>query len=248
MNLMKEKNRSSNDTTALKKTLLQYKEEADEDRLPQQAYIIIQKAILNLQLQPNEAFLEREIIDMLEMSRTPVREALIRLEMDRWIRLIPRKGFSVEPIIKENIEQICQIAEALDGVAAELATFNVDEEHLEILDSLITNQEKYLNENNLKAYLDADNQFHHLIIEYSHNERLIDIMDSHSDQLYRARLFTINERKLPIRSIKEHRAIVAAMRAQDSKAAQLLMRSHRHRGGQEILGIIEKKPTNTKEK
>lgn len=248
MNLMKEKDKRSSDKTALKKTLLLYKEEVNEDRLPQRAYVIIQKAIRNLQLQPNEAFLEREIIEMLEMGRTPVREALIRLEIERWIRLIPRKGFSVEPIIKENIEQICQIAEALDGVAAELATLNVDEEHLEILDSLIESQEKYLNENNLKAYLDVDNQFHNLIVEYSQNERLKNIMDSHTDQLYRARLFTINERKLPIRSIKEHRAIVAAMRAQDSKAAQLLMHSHRNRGGQEILGIIESKPINNMKK
>lgn len=241
---MKQKEKRSSDHSALKKTLLQYKEEANEDRLPQQAYIIIQQAIRNLQLQPNEAFLEREIIDMLEMSRTPVREALIRLEMDRWIRLTPRKGFSVEPIIKENIEQICQIAEALDGVAAELATLNMEEKQLDMLDSLIARQEKCLDENNLEAYLDADNQFHHLIVEYSRNERLQNIMDSHSDQLYRARLFTINERKLPVRSIKEHKAIVAAMRAEDSKAAQLLMHSHRHRGGQEILGIIESKPIN----
>ncbi|WP_416143742.1 GntR family transcriptional regulator [Planococcus koreensis] len=241
---MKQKEKRSSDHSALKKILLQYKEEANEDRLPQQAYIIIQQAIRNLQLQPNEAFLEREIIDMLEMSRTPVREALIRLEMDRWIRLTPRKGFSVEPIIKENIEQICQIAEALDGVAAELATLNMEEKQLDMLDSLIARQEKCLDENNLEAYLDADNQFHHLIVEYSRNERLQNIMDSHSDQLYRARLFTINERKLPVRSIKEHKAIVAAMRAEDSKAAQLLMHSHRHRGGQEILGIIESKPIN----
>lgn len=245
---MKEKNRRSSDNAALKKTLLLYKEEANEDRLPQQAYVIIQKAIRNLQLQPDEAFLEREIIDMLEMSRTPVREALIRLEMDRWIRLTPRKGFSVEPIVKENIEQLCQIAEALDGVAAELATLNIDETQFEILDSLIASQEKYLAENDLKGYLDIDNQFHNLIVEYARNERLKNIMDSHSDQLYRARLFTINERKLPVRSIKEHRAIVAAMRAQDSKAAQLLMHSHRQRGGQEILGIIESKPTNKKNK
>ncbi|MBZ5202554.1 GntR family transcriptional regulator [Planomicrobium chinense] len=243
---MKEKERRSSDNSDLKKTLLRYKEETNEDRLPQQAYIVIQKAIRNLQLQPNEAFLEREIIEMLEMSRTPVREALIRLEMDRWIRLIPRKGFTVEPIVKENIEQLCQIAEALEGVAAELATLHISEEQLEILDSLIANQEKYLKENNLKAYLDIDNQFHNLIVESSRNERLKNIMDSHSDQLYRARLSTINERELPVRSIKEHRAIVAAMRAQDSKAAQLLMHSHRHRGGQEILRIIENKPRNKK--
>ncbi|WP_158734535.1 GntR family transcriptional regulator [Alteribacillus sp. YIM 98480] len=243
---MNEKNGNSSNENDLKKTLLSYKEEVNEGRLPQRAYIIIRKAIRNLQLQPSEAFLEREIAEMLEMSRTPVREALIRLEMDGWIRLIPRKGFSVEPIIKENIEQIWKIAEALEGVAAELATLNMDEGHLEILDSLIESQEKYMLENNLKAYADVDDQFHNLIVDYSQNKRLKSVMDSHSDQLYRARLFTINDRELPVRSIKEHRAIVAAMRAQDSKAAQILMHSHRHRGGQEILGIIESKSKNNK--
>ncbi|MGO1059660.1 GntR family transcriptional regulator [Planococcus sp. FY231025] len=238
---MSEKKQRSQDEAALKKILLSYKEEVKEDRLPQRAYIIIRKAIRNLQLQPNEAFLELEIADMLEMSRTPIREALIRLEMDGWIKLMPRKGFSVEPIIKENIEQICQIAEALDGVAAELATQNMDEERFGMLESLIDRQEKHLLENNLKAYTDIDDQFHNLIVDYSQNKRLKTVMDSHSDQLYRARLFTINERKLPTRSILEHRAIVAAMRARDSKAVQMLMLSHRHRGNQEILKIIDSK-------
>lgn len=244
VSLVNEENRNGCNENDLKNTLLSYKKEVNEDRLPQRAYIIIRKAIRNLQLQPSESFLEREIAEMLEMSRTPVREALIRLEMDGWIKLIPRKGFSVEPIIKENIEQMFQIAEALDGLAAELATLNMDEGHLEILDSLIKSQEKYMLENNLKAYADVDDQFHNLIVEYSQNQRLKSVMDSHSDQLYRARLFTINDRKLPVRSIKEHRAIVAAMRAQDSKAAQTLMHTHRNRGCQEILGIIESKSKN----
>jgi len=244
---MNDKERTCSDQFDLKQILLSYKEEVDENRLPQRAYIVIRKAIRNLQLQPREAFLEREIAEMLEMSRTPVREALIRLEMDGWIKLIPRKGFSVEQIMRENIEQICQIAEALDGVAAELATLNMNEGRLEKLESFIQKQERYVHENNMRAYVDADDQFHNLIVNYAQNKRLKSVIDSHSDQLYRARLFTINDRKLPVRSIKEHQAIIAAMRAQDNKAAQVLMHSHRHRGGQEILEIIENKSEHDKQ-
>jgi GntR family transcriptional regulator, rspAB operon transcriptional repressor len=225
----------------LKNMLLAYKDEINESRLPQLAYLIIRKAIRNLKLPPGEMFLEREMTEMLDMSRTPVREALVRLEMDGWIRLIPRKGFSVEPIKKESIQQICQIAEALDGVAAELATLNIDEEGLQKLESLIDLQESLLYESNLKTWADVDDEFHNLIIDYSRNERLKGVMDSHSDQLYRARVYTINDRELPVRSIIEHRAIVAAMKARDSKAAQTLMHSHRQRGSQEILAILESK-------
>ena len=246
MSVMNENNDIRSDVFDLKRILLSYKEKVDENRLPQRAYIVIRKAIRNLQLQPGEAFLEREIAEMLEMSRTPVREALIRLEVDGWINLIPRKGFIVEQIMKENIEQICQIAEALDGVAAELATLHMDEERLEKLEAFIQEQEKYVHENNLRAYADVDDQFHNLIVHYAQNQRLKSVIDSHSDQLYRARLFTINDRKRPVRSIKEHQAIIAAMRAQDNKAAQVLMHSHRHRGGQEILEIIENKSKREK--
>ncbi len=225
----------------LKNVLLSYKDEIKETRLPQLAYLIIRKAIRNLELPPGETFLEREMTEMLNMSRTPVREALVRLEMDGWIRLIPRKGFSVEPILKESIQQICQIAEALEGVAAELATVNIDEENLNKLESLIDLQESLLYESNLKEWADVDDEFHNLIIKHSKNERLRSVMDSHSDQLYRARVYTINDRELPVRSIIEHRAIVAAMKARDSKAAQTLMHSHRKRGSQEILAILESK-------
>ncbi|MFP3917588.1 GntR family transcriptional regulator [Lysinibacillus telephonicus] len=232
--------------TELKNILLSYKNKINENRLPQLAYLIIRKAIRNLQLPPGETFLEREMTEMLDMSRTPVREALVRLEMDGWIRLIPRKGFSVEPIMKESIQQICQIAEALDGVAAELATLNIDEASIKKLESLIDLQESLLYESNLKDWADVDDEFHNLIIDYSQNERLKSVMDSHSDQLYRARVYTINDRELPARSIIEHRAIVAAMKARDSKAAQTLMHSHRKRGSEEILAILERKSKNNR--
>ncbi|OEH90124.1 hypothetical protein ATO00_06565 [Loigolactobacillus coryniformis subsp. coryniformis] len=225
----------------LRLVLLGYKNEVASNSLTQQAYLVILKAIRNLYLEPGKSFLEREITDLLEMSRTPVHEALIRLEMEGWLKVIPRKGFKVEPILRRIIIEISEITEVLDGLAVELATNIISNEELDRLDRLIDKQEEAMYNKNLKTYVAVDQEFHNLIVDQSRNNRLIKAMANYSDQLYRARLYTINARKLPIQSIQEHRAIVAAIRAKNKIAARELMQGHRHRGSLEIADIIKKK-------
>lgn len=210
----------------------------DEYRLPQRAYHIIRLAIRDLILSPGKTILEREMAEVLQMSRTPVREALVRLETEGMVRLIPRRGFIVEPIEREDLKQVYEIVETLDGLAAGLATEKVGGEEINKLESLIEQQEEALGENDLKKWAILDDEFHHLIIDFSENKRLRAVIDSHSDQLYRARLFTINYRPLPFHSIVEHKAIVSCMRAKDGHAASVLMRSHRNRARNEILAVI----------
>lgn len=212
----------------------------DEFRLPQRAYHIIRLAIRDLILLPGQTILEREMAEALQMSRTPVREALVRLETEGMVRIIPRRGFIVEPIEKEDLKQIYEIVERLDGLAVSLATVKVGEEQINQLESLIVQQEEALEQKNLKEWAVLDFQFHDLIIDYSRNKRLRTVIDSHSDQLYRARLFTINHRPFPFHSIAEHKAIVACMKAQDGNAAGVLMQSHRNRARIEILAAVEK--------
>ncbi len=212
----------------------------DEYRLPQRAYHIVRLAIRDLILPPGKMILEREMAEALQMSRTPVREALVRLETEGMVRLIPRRGFIVEPIEREDLKQIYEIVETLDGLAASLATAKVGELEIGLLESLIEQQEEALEQKNLKKWAVLDDQFHHLIIDYAKNKRLRAVIDSHSDQLYRARLFTINHRPLPFPSIVEHKAIISCMKAKDSHAASVLMQSHRNRARNEILTAVEK--------
>lgn len=82
----------------LKVTLNQIAEQIDEQRLPIRAYHIIRIAIKQLKLKPGQTLLEREIAEVLEMSRTPVREALVRLQTEGLLTLVPRKGFIINPI------------------------------------------------------------------------------------------------------------------------------------------------------
>jgi len=212
----------------------------DEYRLPLRAYHIIRLAVRDLVLPPGKTILEREMSEILQMSRTPVREALVRLETEGVVRLIPRKGFIVEPIEKEDLKEVYEIVETLDGLAIEMATKKVDEMEIKQLESIITKQEKALENNDLKQWAVLDDHFHALIIKFAKSKRLKAIIDSNSDQTYRARLFTINYRPLPLRSIIEHKAIVKCMEAKDENAARVVMQSHRSRARKEILVALNK--------
>lgn len=215
-------------------------ESLNDYRLPQRAYHILRLAIRDLILPPGKTLLEREISEVLQMSRTPVREALVRLETEGVVQLIPRRGFIVEPIVQEDLKEIYQIVENLDGLAIELATSKASEEEISELEAIIEKQEKALVNKDLEKWAILDENFHSMIITLSDNKRLNSVIEIHSDQTYRARLFTINHRPLPFRSIKEHKAIIACMKAKDEKAARIIMQSHRKRAQQEILAGIEK--------
>lgn len=222
-------------------------ESLQEYRLPQRAYHIIRLAIRDLVLPPGKTLLEREMSEVLEMSRTPVREALVRLETERVVRLIPRRGFIVEPIVREDLKEIYQIIENLDGLAIEIATNKARDEEINQLEAIIEKQEEALENKDLKKWAVLDERFHSMIIELAENKRLSSVIEIHSDQTYRARLFTINDRPFPLRSIKEHQAIIACMRAKDENAARIMMQSHRKRAQQEILAGIEKINSITKQ-
>ncbi|MBY0157221.1 GntR family transcriptional regulator [Cytobacillus oceanisediminis] len=212
----------------------------DKYRLPQRAYHIARTAIRELILSPGQTILERELAEILQMSRTPVREALVRLETEGMVRLIPRRGFIVEPIEKEDLNEIYEIAEKMDGLAVEKATRKINNMEFEQLDLLIVEQEKALEEKDLKKWAVLDDEFHSMLIKFAGSKRMSAVVDIHSDQLYRARLFSINHRPIPNMSIVEHKAIISCMKAKDGAAARMVMQSHRNRARMEIIAAIEK--------
>src|SRR5699024_1296316 len=208
-------------------------------RFPQRAYAILRQAIRNLILPPGKTILEREVAETLEMSRTPVREALVRLENEDALQLIPRKGFYVEPIDKNDLSDIYQMNAALDGLAIELAAAQMDDAEIDKLDELIELQEEAIVSQEFKKWAKLDDEFHNKIIEFSTNESLNKVLNIHSDKLYKARLYTISQRPVPEMSIKEHKAMISCLRAHDGKAARIVMESHRKRAQEEIMNALD---------
>ncbi|UOQ94665.1 GntR family transcriptional regulator [Halobacillus shinanisalinarum] len=239
---MKEHNDKNSETSInikkVQEELVHIMNNVKDTKLPQRAYQILRLAIRDLKLMPGKTFLEREMAEVLGMSRTPVREALIRLQTEGVVRLIPRRGFIVEPIETDDLRETYEVVEVLEGLTAKLATDKIDDQELDDLEALIDEQERALKENDLTEWAKHDDLFHFKIINYADNKRLTNVIEVHADQLYRTRLFTINKRPLPFRSIVEHRAIIACMRANDGKAAQESMQSHRKRARNEILKAL----------
>jgi GntR family transcriptional regulator, rspAB operon transcriptional repressor len=218
-----------------------------ESRLPQRAYLAVRHAIRHLQLPPGKTVLEREMAEILGMSRTPVRESLVRLETEGWVRLIPRRGFIVTPLVADDLQQIYEVVESLDGAAGRLATNRATHEELNHLEHLIEEQEKALELNDLLTWTDLDDQFHNYIVDLAQNPRLRGIVDSQSDQLYRARLYTIEFRPKPTHSVIEHKAIFAVTRAGEPEAVRTMLQAHRHRARNEILKALQSMPPSPDE-
>lgn len=212
----------------------------EDYKLPQQAYLILKSAVRELILSPGSMFLEREITAFLEMSRTPVREAFVRLETEGLIRLVPRKGFVVEPIRPEDLKEIYSVIVALDGIAAEAATQNASDKDIQQLQNMIDAQLEALGNEDLERWSKLDDLFHRQILDLADNHRLSNTYETFDDQCHRARLFTIHERPLPKQSIQEHKAIIACMIAKNEQAAKYVMQEHRNRSHTEILNVLRK--------
>lgn len=210
-----------------------------ENSLSQNAYEIMKIAIRELIIQPGDIFLEQEIADILDISRTPTREALIRLDYEGWIEMKPRRGLIVSQIKAEEISEITLVNMVLEGIAAHEATSNITKDQLNHLIHLTELQSEHAKNMNHVEYVKVDHQFHTSIVKWSNNVKLINTIENLSDQVYRARLYTIDDRSDLTQSINEHKALIAAMQSKNKETARLTMEIHRKNGTKEILKILK---------
>lgn len=205
------------------------------------AYQSMRRRILDNVWVPGYQALEQEVALELGMSRTPVREALIRLSQEGLVEVVPRRGMRVLPVSPNDMKEIYEVLTALESMAAEiLATRKPSEAELKPLISATLNMEKALQKNDLDAWAAADELFHEQLVKMAGNKKLLDTVMSFWDRAHRARMFTLRLRQLPINSTKEHMAMVDRIRKGDAAGASTVNREHRQRAGRELLLIFEK--------
>ena len=207
------------------------------------AYEQLKAEILSNRMPPGFQAPEPEIALRLGMSRTPVREALIRLEAEGLVELIPRRGARVLPIKAEDMREIYEILTSLESdVAAALARRKPDADEMQPLSDATRDMETAVKESDLDAWADADDRFHRHLLEMHGNRRLQAFVQALSDQAHRARIATLRLRELPTQSTEEHRLILEALRSGDPAKASRAFRRHRKRAADELLSILEKLP------
>lgn len=204
------------------------------------AYGQLKADILSNALPPGFQAPEPEIAARLGMSRTPVREALLRLQSDGLVELIPRRGARILPIVADDMREIYEILTSLEpDAAAKLAERRLSEAELAPLEQTVRDMEAALEAHDLDAWAKADDAFHRRLLKLHGNARLEAVATVLFDQAHRARIVTLRLRELPKRSTEDHRDIITCLRNGDGRGARRVFREHRQRAAQELLNILE---------
>lgn len=205
------------------------------------AYVRLKKEIRANRMPSGFQATEPEIALRLGMSRTPVHEALIRLESEGLVEVIPRKGVRVLPINISDMKEIYEILTSLEpDVAANLAAKSLSEIELRSLEEAAEDMEAALSQGDLDAWADADDRFHHHMLDLNGNRRLREFVLTLNDQVHRTRIVTLRLRDNPVKSNQEHREILEHVRRGNVEAARNAFRAHRKRAAQELISCLEK--------
>ena len=205
------------------------------------AYAAIRRRILDNVYPPGHQVLEGTLADELGASRTPVREALIRLANEGLLEVVPRHGMRVLPVSPNDMRDIYVVLTALESAAAEiLAQRRPGEAELRPLVDATRDMTRALKADDLDAWARADERFHQGLVELAGNRTLIDAVARVGDRAHRARMFTLRLRPKPVNSTREHMAMLDRIRAGDGKGAVVVYRAHRERAGRELLAIFER--------
>ncbi len=234
--------------TAQPKTLAQAQEEIQLPAQPeprngnssQQAYERLRQKIIESELAPGSHLLEQELAEMLGVSRTPIREAAIRLQGEGLVEIVPRHGIRIVPTSVTDISHIYQVLISLESTAAGLvaARPGVD---LSPLENACQQMTDALEAQDMHAWAAADEAFHEALVQLGGNARLAQVVMNCRDQVHRVRRFTqqLRPHPQPKKSIAEHFEIIEAMRRGDAARASRLYRAHRERGWREQTAVLQ---------
>jgi DNA-binding GntR family transcriptional regulator len=207
----------------------------------ERAYREIKRRILDNEMTPGTVMLEEELGLLLGMSRTPVREAMIRLAEEGMVEIRPRHGMRVLPISADDMQEIYEILTALESKAAEmLARDGLPDSDIAALRKAVRDMDTALARDDLIAWAKADERFHRLLIDKTPNARLRALVYQFWDQAHRARLTTLHMRPKPVDSNRDHLALVEAIASRNAKRAFEIHRAHRIKNGAILVELFRK--------
>lgn len=187
----------------------------------------LRQAILYGELQPGERLMEITLANHLGVSRTPVREAIRKLELEGLVIMIPRKGAQVAKITEKDLNDVLEVRLGLEELAMKCACERITDEELEaIREAALKFEECLSEEEGLSKLAQADVEFHELIYQATRNRRLIQIINNLREQMYRYRVEYMKDGKVRSTLVKEHMEMYQALKERDAQKANEYMKKH----------------------
>ena len=212
------------------------------DSLSGTAYTMLRADILSGAIPGDTLWSDREIAGRLNLSRTPVREAIQRLAAEGLVKVIPRRGTRVLSLKPDDVREIHQISKALELEAA-LILLTCTDADLSPLHEAVDTMAAALDRGDRNAWAEADMRFHLGVVDMCGNKRLAGLYHQQRGLTDRARYFALHLRELPTRSTEEHRAMLQKLESRDAAGLERIYREHWDRTTAELLELIARHGT-----
>jgi GntR family transcriptional regulator, rspAB operon transcriptional repressor len=206
--------------------------------LSEKVYRAFKRDIIHSVYQPGEPLSEKELADRYKGSRTPVREAAVRLQNERLLRIVPNRGYFVAQITLQVLNDIYEFRCAVECAAAELAARKgADAESLRKLNELAQVTCSPDDRESCVRFIESDTAFHMIIARLSRNQMLIQAISEARSQMERIMFAAIDINYYGEAPGREHRAILKAIEERDPEAARREMYEHIIQSKDKVLGL-----------
>lgn len=214
---------------------------AERKSLGQHVFDNIKQAIIKGEIPSGQRLVESRLAETLGISRTPVREAIHKLEREGFLGKRPRGGFIVLGLDSVDIEETFGIRSVLEGYAARLAAVKHEEKDLEPLEAHIRIFQEHLDKGELDVLPDINTEFHDMLYALSKSPRLIKMINDLKDQIYRFRQMILRDAELAGMSNADHRLMLEHIKRRDAQGVEKLVREHLMRGQAAVVTYTETK-------
>ena len=186
----------------------------------------LRKAILEGQLKPGQRLMEVQLAEQLGVSRTPVREAIRKLELEGLVVMLPRKGAYVANMSLKDIVDVLEVRASLEGLSASLAAERMHEDDIKKLEKIVQDFKEHASSGDVEQLLKMDVEFHECIFKAANNKRLHQLINSLWEQVYRFRVTYISDYDSSLSIVEEHNKILDAIEKGDCELAKKYATDH----------------------
>jgi len=208
----------------------------------EETYQKIRDAITYGKLNPGERLVEHQVCANFQVGRTPLREALRRLQTEGYVDFFPHKGVTISKLSIDDVEQIYDIIAMLEGYATEVATHRLTKEDMQALISLHHKMIELNAQQNFRPWLEHNALFHAHIVKASENQHLSKLITGLRDRLYRYRFLSVTILGQSGKYSGDHEKILAALRSKKAQQAGKLMRDHVSYVAELMIGLLRQSP------
>lgn len=200
----------------------------------------LREAILKGELKPGERMMEKQLAEKMGVSRTPIREAIRKLELEGLVVMVPRKGAQVASITEKEVKNVLEVRAALEELAVKLACQRMDKNQINELKSIMFEFDEASEEKDVNKLVAADIKFHDTIFKAAQNEKLQQIINNLREQIFRYRLAYLRNNYYHEIIRREHQEMIDAIENNDEDKAAKVASVHIMNQEKSVITMMKK--------